>query len=121
MTVTSERQRAAPVARRRPAEPVIGPWLAAQSTNLNRHAAALRPFADGEFGTGAAAPSRAHVRAVNDVFAGLRRDLLRRAARVRQQTRNPDKQLHLLLADKDAAHERVRAIERVWDFYFELF
>jgi hypothetical protein len=120
MTVTSERQRAAPVAQRRPAEPVFGPWLAAQSTNLDRHAAALRPFADGEFGTGAAAPSRAHVRAVNDVFAGLRRDLLRRAARVRQQTRNPH-ELHLLLADKDAAHERVRAIERVWDFYFELF
>lgn len=117
MTVTSERP---PVRRRRPAEPVFGPWLAAQSTNLNRHAAALRPFADGEFGTGAAAPGRAHVQSVNALFAALREDLLRRAARVAKHTRTATDLGHLL-ADKDAAHERVRAIERVWDFYFELF
>jgi len=117
MTVTSERP---PEVRRRGAEPVFAPWLAAQSTNLDRHAAALRPFADGEFGTGAAAPSRAHVRAVNAVFAALREDLLRRAASVTRQTR-AGAHLDHLLADKDAAHEVVRAIERVWDFYFELF
>jgi hypothetical protein len=122
MTVTSERQRAVPVAGRPRDEPVFGQWLAAQSINLNRHAAALRPFADGEFGIGAAAPSRAHVQAVNNVFAALRQDLLRRAARLARQTRAVRPQrLHNLLADKDAAHERVRAIERVWDFYFELF
>lgn len=116
MTVTGERP--PPVVRR--AGAVSEPWLAAQSTNLNRHAAALRPFADGEFGTGAAAPSRAHVQAVNAVFAGLRADLLARAARVAEHTRGATDLGHLL-ADKDAAHDRVRAIERVWDFYFELF
>jgi hypothetical protein len=116
MTVTSERP---PVVRRR-AEPVFAPWLAAQSTNLNRHAAALRPFADGEFGTGAAAPGRAHVQAVNELFAALRADLLARADRVTKQVRAVGDLEHLL-ADKDAAHEVVRAIERVWDFYFELF
>lgn len=117
MTVTSERP---PVVRRRGSEPVSGPWLAAQSTNLNRHAAALRPFADGEFGTGAAAPSRAHVQAVNEVFAALRKDLLGRAKKVARQVRTAT-HLDRMLADKDAAHEVVRAIERVWDFYFELF
>ena len=116
MTVTSER----PPATRRRAEPVFAPWLAAQSTNLNRHAAALRPFADGEFGNGAAAPGRAHVQAVNALFAALRADLRRRAASVTAQTRAAADLDHLL-ADKDAAHEVVRAIERVWDFYFELF
>jgi hypothetical protein len=110
---------------RRP-EPVFGPWLAAQSTNLRRHAAALRPFSDGEFGTGAAAPSRAHVLAVNEVFAALRADLLRRSDRVARQSmaaaRAPHTELLTnLLRDKDAAHQRVRAIEKVWDFYFELF
>jgi hypothetical protein len=122
MTVTSE----LPAVRTRQVEPVLRPWLAAQSVNLSRHAAALRPFADGEFGTGAAAPSRAHVRAVNQLFAALRTDLLRRSARVDQHTRaavaRPDPALlRHLLADKDAAQERVRFIERVWDFYFELF
>lgn len=116
MTVTSERP---PVVRRRGTEPVAGPWLAAQSTNLNRHAAALRPFADGEFGTGAAAPSRAHVQAVNAVFAALRKDLLGRAKLLARQVGAAH--LERVLAEKDAGHEVVRAIERVWDFYFELF
>ena len=54
----------------------------------SRHAAALRPFADGEFGTGAAAPSRAHVQAVNDLVSGLRAELLKRAERVSAQTKD---------------------------------
>ena len=112
--------------RRRRSEPVFGPWVNAQSINLSRHAAALRPFADGEFGTGAAAPSRAHVQAVNELFHGLRADLLQRAERVgtrsKAAARHADTAtLERLLLSKDAAHNRVRAIERVWDFYFELF
>jgi hypothetical protein len=129
MTVSELRQPAAvggPAVRTRQAGPVYRPWLAAQSTNLSRHAAALRPFADGEFGTGAAAPSRAHVQAVNALFASLRKDLLRRSARVTEHSRAAARRsdpalLRHLLADKDAAQEQVRFIERVWDFYFELF
>lgn len=107
-------------------EAVFARWLDAQSINLSRHSAALRPFYDGEFGTGAAAPSRAHVQAVNDLFAGLRSELLKRAEKVSVQTahskRHPDTAaLERLLISKDTAHNQVRAIERVWDFYFELF
>jgi hypothetical protein len=117
-TVSRERNR-------RP-EPVFGPWMDAQSINLTRHAAALGPFADGEFGTGAAAPSRAHVQAVNELFAGLRSELLKRADRVNAQSKEAKRHgnaeaLERLLIGKDAAHNQVRAIERVWDFYFELF
>ena len=41
--------------------PVL-PWLRAQSINVTRHAAALRPFRRDEFGTGAATPTEAHFR-----------------------------------------------------------
>lgn len=135
MGVTGELQKpldgAAPLTdqghgRKRRPERVYGPWLDAQSINLSRHAAALRPFSDGEFGTGAAAPSRAHVQAVNDLVSGLRAELLKRAERVSAQTKDAKRHvdtptLQRLLVSKDAAHNQVRAIERVWDFYFELF
>src|SRR6476619_5916929 len=112
--------------RMRRSEPVFGPWVNEQSINVSRHAAALRPFADGEFGTGAAAPSRAHVQAVNDLFRGLRADLLQRAEQVSARSKGAERHantatLERLLLSKDAAHNQVRAIERVWDFYFELF
>lgn len=110
---------------RRP-EPVAKPWIAMQSINVRRHAAALRPFSDGEFGTGAAAPSRAHVQAVNELFHGLRTVLLERADTVSTQSKDAVRRgdsaaLERLLVSKDMAHNQVRAIERVWDFYFELF
>lgn len=107
-------------------ETVLQPWLSAQSINITRHAAALRPFANGEFGTGAAAPSWAHVTAVNDLIGSLRRDLLRRSRRVSQaslQASRAPNSAHLseVVITKEHAHHQVRAIERVWDFYFELF
>jgi hypothetical protein len=106
--------------------PLLRPWLAAQSVNVVRHAAALRPFADGEFGTGAAAPSRGHVGAVNELIVRLREHLIRRTRRVTdagtEAGRRPDEaRLTRLLTAKERAHEQVRAVERVWDFYFELF
>src|SRR6185369_11747356 len=51
-------------------------WLKGQSTNVRRHAAALRPFRRDEFGTIASAPTEAHLQAVNDLLGTLRRDLL---------------------------------------------
>src|SRR5215467_4440789 len=62
--------------------PVLRPWLRAQSLNILRHAAALRPFRREEFGTGAAAPTEGHVQAVNRLVGTLRRGLLGMAARV---------------------------------------
>jgi hypothetical protein len=135
MGVTSELQtpvaKPAPVSRgsrdRSPrTHSVFGAWIDAQSINLSRHAAALRPFTDGEFGTDAAAPSRAHVQAVNKMVCALRAELLKRADAVAAQSkaakrRSDTPNLDRLLGGKDSAHNQVRAIERVWDFYFELF
>ena len=45
--------------------PVLQPWLRAQSINVTRHAAALRPFRRGEFGRGPESPSEGHLQAVN--------------------------------------------------------
>jgi hypothetical protein len=115
-------------ARHRPAtsETVLQPWLRAQSVNITRHAGALRPFVNGEFGTGAASPSWAHVKAVNELVSSLRRDLLAGARLVTQIGRQAARQsntrhLQRLVISKERAHHQVRAIERVWDFYFELF
>src|SRR5581483_3325678 len=55
---------------------VLNPWIATQSTNVVRHAAALRPFRSDEFGTGAVAPTAGHLEAVNGLITGLRRGLL---------------------------------------------
>jgi hypothetical protein len=50
------------------AAPVLLPWLRAQSINVTRHAAALRPFKRDEFGPGQAAPSEGHIQVVNDLI-----------------------------------------------------
>ena len=112
--------------RRQQTPPVWRPWLRAQAINVTRHAAALRPFRRDEFGTGAAAPTEAHLSAVNDLVALLRHDLLRLTQRVSQavdaanrQPASPRAQQVLRL--KERAHHWVQAIERIWDFYFELF
>jgi hypothetical protein len=105
---------------------VLPAWLHAQTINVTRHAAALRPFRSGEFGSQAAAPSDGHVQAVNALIASLRRGLMNMTQGVGQSvnlaidtpsTRN----LQAAMARKSKAHEWVRGIERIWDFYFELF
>ncbi|HEX8863117.1 MAG TPA: hypothetical protein VGC06_29285 [Actinomycetes bacterium] len=105
---------------------VLRPWLRAQSVNVNRHAAALRPFRRTEFGTGAAAPTEGHLQAVNQLMETLRGELLRLSGRVREATdaaglRPTTARLQQVVRKKERAHDWVRAIERVWDFYFELF
>ena len=105
---------------------VYEPWLRSQAFNSARHAAALRPFARGEFGTGLAAPSEGHMQAVNTMIVRLRAELMKlngplRAASV-AATREPNAaNIGGLLALKERAHAWVRDIERVWNFYFELF
>src|SRR5258708_33940568 len=63
---------------------VMLPWLRAQSINVTRHAAALRPFHPEEFGTGAEAPTAGHLQAVNKLITGLRRGLLEKSGKVRK-------------------------------------
>lgn len=106
--------------------PSLKPWLRVQALNVTRHAAALRPFQHDEFGTDPASPSDAHIDAVNELISSLRVQLMDMSKKVgniaETAIREPDtKYLQLLMSRKDRAHDRVRAIEQIWDFYFELF
>lgn len=115
---------------RRPAAapplPVLDPWLASQSLNSVRHAAALRPFRAGEFGASPAAPSPGHLQAANQLIVRLRAQLLalnrplRAAANQARRDPSPDALGHVV-ALKEAAHTIVRAIEQVWDHYWVIF
>lgn len=106
--------------------PVLQPWLRAQAINVTRHAAALRPFRRDEFGTAAAAPTEAHIQAANALITALRNDLLRLTKRVSNAAeaaiREPtSSHMGQVVSHKEHAHTWVQAIERIWDFYFELF
>jgi len=101
-------------------------WLRAQSINVTRHAAALRPFKREEFGTGAAAPSEGHIQVVNELITGLRRGLLKMSHAVHESMADAGKSsssraLQRVVTGKDRAHHWVQGIEKIWDFYFELF
>src|SRR5262249_29031486 len=106
--------------------PVLTPWLRAQSINVTRHAAALRPFRREEFGEGAAAPSEGHIQAVNTLMTSLRRGLLKMSRHVTETAAAASEQptsarLQQAVDRKERAHNWVQAIEQIWDFYFELF
>jgi hypothetical protein len=108
------------------AAPVLLPWLRAQSINVTRHAAALRPFKRDEFGPGAAAPSEGHIQVVNQLITKLRRGLMKMSKNVHDSiavaTEEPrSHRLQRVVSHKDAAHRWVQGIEKIWDFYFELF
>jgi hypothetical protein len=105
---------------------VLDRWLATQAVNLDRHATALRPFTYTEFGTGPAAPSRAHIDAANQFIGGLRARLGESsawvaAAAAQARKSGADADLARLLERKDAASTRVLYVEGIWDFYFDLF
>jgi len=105
---------------------VMLPWLRAQSINVTRHAAGLRPFRPDEFGTGAEAPTAGHIQAVNNLITGLRRGLLEISGKVRKTavatSQDPTTpRLQQLMRQKARAHHWVRGIEKIWNFYFELF
>lgn len=108
------------------AVPVLLPWLRAQSINVTRHAAALRPFKREEFGTGGAAPSEGHIQVVNQLITKLRRGLLKMSANVhgsiaKASEKPSTRRLQRVVTHKDQAHRWVQGIEKIWDFYFELF
>jgi hypothetical protein len=107
-------------------EAVMNAWIGAQSINLTRHAAALQPFKREEFGTGPEAPSEAHIQAVNSLITTLRRGLLQMSKRVSQAAKaaieEPStRRMQELMNRKSKAHNWVQGIERIWDFYLELF
>jgi hypothetical protein len=106
--------------------PVLPAFVTGQGVNVRRHLVALRDFRRDEFGTSIARPSEGHVQAVNTLLGQLRRPLERAVGELEQasdearRTRDP-RALEDLLTLKSRAHDWVRATERVWDFYFELF
>jgi hypothetical protein len=57
-------------------------WIEGQALNSARHAAALRPFRNDEFGSGLGAPSEGHIQSVNQLIKRLRRPLLKRTGRM---------------------------------------
>ena len=102
------------------------PWLEAQSLNVSRHAAALQPFKIDEFGTGIAAPTEGHIKAANALITMLRTELLKHMNHVKASVeygiREPSSaRLQSVVRHKDHAHQWTQAIEKIWDFYFELF
>jgi hypothetical protein len=105
---------------------VLPTWLRLQALNVARHTQALRPFQREEFGTGPAIPSEAHIGAANALIRSLRAPLIRRTRGVFRAVaaalREPSPaRLREVVLRKDIAHGRVQAVEKIWDFYFELF
>jgi len=110
------------------AEPAsIDNWLRSQAINATRHAAALRPFAKGEFGTSPASPSEAHRNAVNALLQTLRAHLIDESQRLnvlfKKISELDDKRIAIqrFTTSKENASNWTKATEKVWDFYFELF
>ncbi len=106
--------------------PHLKPWLRAQAINVTRHAAALKPFTYDEFGKSAASPAKAHLEAANQLINSLRSQLKSMARQVGASTskaiESPQQpELRLLLRQKDQAQAWVKLIEKIWDFYFEIF
>jgi hypothetical protein len=109
-----------------PAETTLRHWLRGQSVNVARHAEALRPFRREEFGTEPEIPSEGHIAAVNRLMDSLRRRLQARAGGVARAVdlaiRSPrSRNLQVVVRRKESAHNWVGRVERIWDFYFELF
>ncbi|HKF47388.1 MAG TPA: hypothetical protein VKB38_08515 [Terracidiphilus sp.] len=111
---------------RRPSPGLTTTWLRAQAINTTRHAAGLRPFKSDEFGTGAEAPTAGHLQAANKMIKGLRSGLLKISGRVRTSAERAMEapstpRLQAMVRRKARAHHWVRGIEKIWNFYFELF
>lgn len=105
---------------------LVSSFVGGQAVNVRRHLDALRDFTREEFGPSPARPTEGHVQAVNALLARLRRPLdraVRDVERASAQSRSAGAgaRLETVLELKSRAHDWVRATERVWDFYFELF
>jgi hypothetical protein len=110
----------------RPAPRELLTWVRVQDDNTARHLVALREFTRAEFGDGPETPTEGHIEAANELVALLRGRLRDQAGRLRQAvtaaTNVPDtRNLRRMLRHKEAAHTAATRVERIWDFYFELF
>lgn len=101
-------------------------WLETQASNVNRHAAALRPFKRADFDSGLAAPSEGHIQAVNKLLTSLRAEQLKYTNEVTRWTQlataEPTKEnLQQVVTHKDQVHRWTLALEKIWDFYLFVF
>src|SRR5688500_17993145 len=108
------------------AQPVLRPWIRAQALNLARHTLGIRDFTRGEFGDTAAAPTDGHIIAVNQLLTELRKGLRKQARTMNRLAAaarlQPSKErLTAMVNHKHRAHDWVRRLEKIWDFYLELF
>ncbi|TVR95109.1 MAG: hypothetical protein EA406_14560 [Rhodospirillales bacterium] len=104
----------------------VDEWVRSQRVNFHRAVVALQPFAGSAFGSGAAAPLPAQRAAANALISRLRQRLVRigealtRAA-LRTAHLSADAQLQRFQALKARGERALRVVEKVWEFYFELF
>lgn len=111
----------------RPSAPASSlPYFAYRTAvNAARYLSGLRPFAAGEFGGGANAPSRAHLDAVNQMIRAAQRRQLgnerKLATLARDLPQAGDRGRAQLLMLKERGEEEARATEQIWEFYLNLF
>lgn len=101
-------------------------FLRSQVVDVQQNVQALRPFAVGEFGDGPASPSVSHIRAANALMRELRQRLqwlqqsmTRSAAEGHAQLDSAN--LQRFLTQKERAGKGIKQVEKIWDFFFELF
>lgn len=107
-------------------QPSALPFFAYRTAvNARRYATSMEAFAEDQFGTGANAPSPAHIRAVNALLGQLatrqEREERRLAAVARDLPRRGDRGLEQLLQLKERNHALAGETEKVWEFYVNLF
>lgn len=112
--------------RQSPTRKTIRRFANAQAINVHRSAEALRPFTKNEFGTESASPSPAQIDAANALIGKLRKSLISRSTDVTEIARivsenDRSSNLNRLLYAKTRSIKSVKAVEKIWDFYFEVF
>lgn len=98
-------------------------FVRAQVVNTAQGVTALRPFRDGEFGTSRWAPSRSHLVAVNELMEPMRKALRSQSDQLRRLGTRPVSTAMLgdVLDAKGQLEGQMKAAERIWDWYFEMF
>jgi hypothetical protein len=101
-------------------------FVRAQAMDSRRNVAAIRPFQPDEFGTGPASPSPSHIQVASQFMMTLRERLTGMVDQldksVSTTSANPTTgNLHRFLQQKDRAGKGIKHVERIWDFFFELF
>jgi hypothetical protein len=104
----------------------IDGYVATQVASVGQHVQALRMFRADEFGGGVASPSPAQIAAVNQLLVLLRQPLDRAVNRLQRsaggvRSQRSSETLEELLLHKERAELAVKAVERVWGYYMEVF